>query len=447
LHCNKVHKMRDFRVVLARIQALKAKFEDLVESARRKAGHAGVGTARPPTRLQELTGFGSNPGNLRMFTYAPQDLPAGAPLVVALHGCTQSADEYDHGTGWSSLADKFGFAVIYPQQQPANNPRNCFSWFLPDNVTRGQGEAHSIREMIEHAIATFAADRGKVFVTGLSAGGAMASVLLATYPEVFAGGAVIAGLPYGCASNVQQAFELMFTPQPKGTLALGDRVRAASRHRGPWPKISVWHGTSDPIVQPSNGEDIVRQWTNVHGLGENPTSHELIGDHTRRIWNGANGEALIEAFAISGLAHGVPLATAGGESCGAVGVFFLDAGISSTHHIARFWRLHEAVLEMPHAASERLVAIQIPADGRSFVLVGAPAVGPQSSAEGSQHQEPQTPYALDPNAVIAAAFRAAGLPVPKIPTAQPGTRPGVASGPIIAAALKAARQLSIFDEK
>jgi poly(hydroxyalkanoate) depolymerase family esterase len=438
--------MRDFRVVLARVQALRAKFEGLVESARRKAGHPGVGKARPPSRLRELTGFGSNPGNLRMFAYAPRSLPAGAPLVVALHGCTQTADEYDHGTGWSSLADKFGFAVIYPQQQPANNPRNCFSWFLPDNIARGQGEAHSIREMIEHAIATFAADRGRVFVTGLSAGGAMASVMLATYPEVFAGGAVIAGLPYGCASNVQQAFELMFTAQPKGARALGDRVRAASRHRGPWPKISVWHGTSDPIVQPSNGEDIIRQWANVHCLGENPTFQELIGGHTRRVWNGANGEALIESFAISGMAHGVPLATTGGESCGAAGAFFLDAGISSTHHIARFWRLHETVLEMPHAVSAQSVAIQIPADGRSFVLVGAPSASPQSSAEGSQDQEPQMRDALDPNAVIAAAFRAAGLPVPEIPAAPPGTMPGVASGPIIAAALKAARQLAILDK-
>ena len=136
-----------------------------------------------------------------MFSYAPADIPPKAPLVIALHGCTQTSDEYDHGTGWSSLADSLGFAVVYPQQQPANNPKNCFSWFLPGDIVRGHGEALSIREMVEHAIATFAADRRKVFVTGLSAGGGMASVMLATYPEVFAGGAIIAGLPYGCASN------------------------------------------------------------------------------------------------------------------------------------------------------------------------------------------------------------------------------------------------------
>ena len=451
--------MSNYRVVLARLQALRTKFEGLLQSARRKAAQAGVAPAHPPTRLRELTGFGANPGNLRMFAYAPSQLPPGAPLVIALHGCTQTADEYDYGTGWSSLADKLGFAVIYPQQQPANNPRNCFSWFLPDHTARGKGEAHSIKEMIAHAIATFAADRGRVFVTGLSAGGAMASVMLATYPEVFAGGAIIAGLPYGCASNVQQAFELMFTAQghgariqgaradgaradgarADGARALGDRVRAASRHRGPWPKISIWHGTNDPIVQPANAEDIIRQWTDVHSLAECPLYQEQVGGHTRRIWSDAKGEALIEAFAVSGMAHGVPLATTGGESCGAAGAFFLDVGISSTHHIARFWQLHQSLVEMPRAVAP--AAIEIATEGRGFVLVGAPAAGSRGF-EGSQDQKRQTQYPLDPNAVIAAAFRAAGLPVPEIPTAPPGAQPRVASGPIIAAALKAARRLS-----
>jgi poly(hydroxyalkanoate) depolymerase family esterase len=373
-----------------------------------------------------------------MFAYAPGHLPPKAPLVIALHGCTQTTDEYDHGTGWSSLADSLGFAVVYPQQQPANNPQNCFSWFLPGDIARGHGEALSIKEMVEHAIATFAADRGKVFVTGLSAGGAMASVMLATYPEVFSGGAIIAGLPYGCASNVQQAFEAMFTEQGHAARALGDTVRAASRHRGPWPKISVWHGTSDPIVKPSNGEHIIRQWTNVHGLSDSPSYQELIGGHTRRIWTDTNGEALIEAFTVRGMAHGVPLAT-GGESCGAAGAFFLDVGISSTHRIARFWRLHESLVEMPRAAEPMSAPIQISTGDRAFIIAGAVADGSRSSAEPPlAEEERQTSYPLDPNAVIAAAFRAAGLPVPEVPTAPTGATPRVTPGPIITAALKAA---------
>jgi poly(hydroxyalkanoate) depolymerase family esterase len=430
--------MHDPRKILPRLQAFRSKFEGLLESTRR-AARARVAPGRP-TRLRELTGFGVNPAELRMFVYAPGHLPPKAPLVVALHGCTQTADEYDRGTGWSSLADSLGFAVVYPQQQTANNPKNCFSWFLPGDIARGHGEALSIREMVEHAIATFAADRGKVFVTGLSAGGAMASVMLATYPEVFAGGAIIAGLPYGCASNVQQAFEAMFTEQGHSARALGDTVRAASSHRGPWPRISVWHGTNDPIVKPSNGEDIIRQWTNVHGLLDSPSYQELIGGHTRRIWSDANGEVLIEAFTIRDMAHGVPLATTtGGERCGAAGAFFLDVGISSTHHIARFWRLHESLIERPCAAEPMSPPIQVSTDDRAFVIAGAAAEGSHSSAEPLlSEKERQTNYPLDPNAVIAAAFRAAGLAVPEAPTAPLGVTPHVTPGPIIAAALKAA---------
>jgi poly(hydroxyalkanoate) depolymerase family esterase len=432
--------MRDFREILPRLQAFRSKFEDLLEAARKNAAQARVSPAGRATRLRELTGFGANPGNLRMFAYAPENLPPKAPLVIALHGCTQTAADYDDGTGWSSLADSLGFAVVYPQQQPTNNPKNCFSWFLPGDIARGQGEARSIRQMVEHAVATFAADRRKVFVTGLSAGGAMASVMLATYPEVFAGGAIIAGLPYGCASNVQQAFEAMFTEQGHAAQALGDRVRAASRHRGPWPKISVWHGTCDPIVKPSNGENIIRQWTNVHGLSERPSHQEFIENHTRRIWSDANGKALIEAFSISGMSHGVPLATTTEESCGSAGAFFLDVGISSTRHIARFWRLHGSMVEMPRTAAPVSAIIQIPTDGGAVVIAGAAAERAYSSTEASlaECEERQAHCPLDPNAVIAAAFKAAGLPVPEVPTAPPGTPPHVAPGPIIAAALKAA---------
>jgi poly(hydroxyalkanoate) depolymerase family esterase len=433
--------MRDVREVLARLGALRSKFEDLLAAARKRSPRTRVGSARRATRLKELTGFGANPGSLRMFAYAPEHMLSKPPLVIALHGCTQTADDYDHGTGWSSLAESLGFVVVYPQQQPANNPKNCFSWFLPGDIGRGRGEALSIREMVEHAITTFAADRRKVFVTGLSAGGAMASVMLATYPEVFAGGAIIAGLPYGCASNVQQAFEAMFTEQEHTAQVLGDRVRAASRHRGPWPKISVWHGTSDPIVKSSNGEDIIRQWISVHGLSNNPSDQELIGSHTRRIWSDANGEALIEAFSISGMAHGVPLATTmGAESCGAAGAFFLDVGISSTHHIARFWRLHESLVEMPRAAAPVSAPIQIPTEGGAFVIAGSATGGSHNSTEASlaTGEERQTRYPLDPNAVVAAAFKAAGLPIPKISAVPPDGTPRVAPGPIIAAALKAA---------
>ena len=146
------------------------------------------------SRLTEVHGFGSNPGRLRMFKYVPAQ-PERA-LVVVLHGCTQNAEVYDFGAGWSTLADRYGFVLLMPQQEPSNNPNKCFNWFLSRHIERDRGEVLSIRQMVEAMIRDHYIDPRRIFVTGLSAGGAMTAVLLATYPELFAGGAVIAGLPY-----------------------------------------------------------------------------------------------------------------------------------------------------------------------------------------------------------------------------------------------------------
>jgi len=153
-----------------------------------------------PSRLAETVDFGANPGALRMFSFVPNDMREPCALVVVLHGCTQTAAGYDMGAGWSMLAERYGFALLMPEQQPANNPNTCFNWFLPEDTTRDQGEAASIRQMIRHMARNANIDGKRIFVTGLSAGGAMTSVMLATYPEIFAGGAIIAGLPYGIAS-------------------------------------------------------------------------------------------------------------------------------------------------------------------------------------------------------------------------------------------------------
>ena len=426
--------MNSLDKTMARLHALRRKFEELLESARDKSSHPRRDSPRTTAALREVKAFGRNPGNLRMFVHVPEHLPSGAPLVVALHGCSQTASDYDQGAGWSLLADRLGFAVLYPEQQAANNPKNCFSWFLPGDTTRDLGEASSIRQMVEHAIGTFGIDRRKVFVTGLSAGGAMASVMLATYPDVFAGGAIIAGLAYGSAHSVQQAFDAMFTERSTPAAVLGNYVRAASQHRGPWPKIAVWHGSADPIVKPSNAEEIVRQWTDVHGFSGAPSYEDSIGDHRRRVWNDPDGNAVIEAFSIGGMGHGVPLGSViGEETCGAVGPFFLEAGISSTHRIAAFWRLDQDLARTPRpsmtaAASSQTRTIRpglAAASGASYQPAEASV---ESNAEQLAHR------AYDPNPVIAAAFKAAGLPLPKLPNASSG----FASGPIIEAALKAA---------
>jgi poly(hydroxyalkanoate) depolymerase family esterase len=292
------------------------------------------------SHLTEVYEFGSNPGALRMFKYVP--VPAKSALVVVLHGSSQTAASYDLGAGWSTLANRYGFALLLPQQQFSNNPNNGFNWFLAGDIERGNGEALSICQMIETMIITHRIDRRRVFITGLSAGGAMACVMLATYPELFAAGAIIAGLPFGTAANLNEALESMVRVRVRSSPQWGDLVRAASRHRSPWPRVSVWHGSADPVVRPENADHIVKQWINLHGLDCEPTREDIIDEYPRRVWRNRLGNDVIESYTIRGMAHGVPLATGSGEKhCGVAGPFFIDVGISSSYHIAKFWGLTE----------------------------------------------------------------------------------------------------------
>src|SRR5262245_47874468 len=122
---------------------------------RHRAGAAG----KISTRLRENFGFGSNPGNLRMFVYRPPSLGENPALVVVLHGCTQTAAGYDLGAGWSTLADRYGFVLLFPEQQQSNNPNRCFNWFQTGDIQRGKGEALSIRQMIERMASDTDIDR------------------------------------------------------------------------------------------------------------------------------------------------------------------------------------------------------------------------------------------------------------------------------------------------
>src|ERR1044071_4879888 len=137
--------------------------------------------------LPEVTGFGSNPGALKMFTFVPSGLPSGAPLVVVLHGCTESASSYSTQTEWGNLASRFQFAVVFAEQQTANNSLSCFNWFQPGDTSRGQGEALSIKQMVDAMKSTVGSDPARIFVTGMSAGAFMTEAMMATYPDVFAG--------------------------------------------------------------------------------------------------------------------------------------------------------------------------------------------------------------------------------------------------------------------
>jgi len=368
--------MLSLRKTLASLARNKRKWEALLAAARSRRPEPAV-----PDRLHLVHEFGPNPGNLRMFTYVPPQYAANPLLVVVLHGCTQTAASYDYGAGWSTLADRYGFALLLPEQQRSNNPNGCFNWFLPDDTRRGRGEALSIRQMIETFVTDKKIDRDRVFITGLSAGGAMTSVMLACYPEVFAGGAIIAGLPYGAASNVQQAFESMFQSPSRSAREWGDLVRAAAPYGGPWPRISVWHGTVDKIVVPSNAREILKQWTDVHGLPGMPSREANVAGYPRQVWLNDAGEELIESFAIN-IGHGTPLATGSADGeCGVAGPFLLDAGISSSYHIANFFRLTNEP-----ASAARAKKTVVPGERRDDAFAAAfyqrPIVGgPQQAKE------------------------------------------------------------------
>ena len=288
--------------------------------------------------LEEIVDIEPNPGNLRMLRYVPRDAEKRPPLVVVLHGCTQQAAAYAEGAGWVELADRYGFCLLMPEQRRSNNPNLCFNWFLAGDTTRDSGEVQSIHSMVMRTVADCGIDPARVFVTGLSAGGAMTSAMLATYPEVFAGGAIVAGLPYQSATDIPGAFQAMAEARIMPASGWAGLVRSASEHQGPWPKVSIWHGDADKTVHPGNAAEIAKQWTELHGSGQQPALVEPHESYTRRVWNNAAGEPAVEEYIVPGLGHGTPLATGNGdEHFGTAAPFLLEAGLSSSYRIATFW--------------------------------------------------------------------------------------------------------------
>jgi poly(hydroxyalkanoate) depolymerase family esterase len=290
--------------------------------------------------LQETEHFGSNPGSLRMFSYVPRTT-GPIPLVVILHGGQQTASEYATGSGWVTLADQAGFALLLPEQRRYNHPAGCFHWYRPRDTERGQGEGRSIISMVEKMASGHQIDHKAVFITGLSAGGAMANAMLAVYPDVFAGGAVIAGVPFGAATDVHEALRVMAAAAAQSGGRWGNQVRKAFRPEGPWPRISIWHGAADDTVHASNARETAKQWLDVHGLSMRPAKRERNKAYSRRVWCNQAGKPTVERYVIADMRHGLPLGREG-VSCGRVGQYFLDVGVSSSQLIAEFWGLTQA---------------------------------------------------------------------------------------------------------
>ena len=291
--------------------------------------------------LSQVTSFGSNPGNLKMFVYVPAGLAAGAPLVVAMHGCTESASVYSTETEWGNLADRFQFAVVFPEQQTSNNSSSCFNWFQPGDIARDQGEAFSIKQMVDTMKSTHGSDPARIFVTGMSAGGLMTEVMMAAYPDVFAGGAVNSGGPYECATSLTAAStcqqgNVSHTPQQWGDLVRG----AFPGYAGPFPRLVAFHGSSDFTVAPADLQQSVDQWSNVLGIDETADVNETFRTSTHKVFRDANGRSMIETYLISGMGHALTVDVGTNfDQGGATGAFCEDHDIYSSFYAAQFWGL------------------------------------------------------------------------------------------------------------
>jgi acetylxylan esterase len=260
---------------------VRAKLTALVAGAVALLATASVGTAfatpapAPAAQgLQEIQDFGENPTNLRMYLYVPETVAENPPVVVGVHWCHGNATDFYNGTQYATLADQYGFIVVYPSASSADG---CWDVHTEETLTHDAGgDSLGIVSMVEYAVQQHAADADRVYATGISSGGMMTNVLLGAYPDVFQAGSAFAGVPFGCFAGPESwntacaTGEVTHTPQE-----WGDLVRAAyPGYDGPRPRMQLWHGTQDEVLDFQNFEEAIKQWTDVHGVSQTPTATE-----------------------------------------------------------------------------------------------------------------------------------------------------------------------------
>ncbi|MGW4644749.1 extracellular catalytic domain type 1 short-chain-length polyhydroxyalkanoate depolymerase [Sphaerisporangium sp. NPDC004334] len=273
--------------------------------------------------LTEVTGFGSNPGNLRMHLYVPNNAQANPAIVLAMHPCGGSGPGFYSSSEFASLADRYGFVVIYPS---ASKKANCFdNWSEASKVRGGQTDPVSLMSMVTYVEQQYHGDPNRVFATGSSSGAMMTNAMLALYPEVFKAGAAFMGVPFTCFPN-EAAYQPGGNSAPcvgKTAQQWGDLARNANpSYRGPWPRMQLWHGTADNVVAYSELEEEIKQWTNVNGVSQTPTSTDTPqSGWSRRRYADSSGSVRVEAYTIQGAGHSLP---AGGMAAVAIQFFGLN---------------------------------------------------------------------------------------------------------------------------
>ncbi len=270
--------------------------------------------------LTKIDHFGQNKGNLKMYTYVPEnlDLNNRTPLVFVLHGCTQSAEQIALETGWNKLADSLHFIVVYPEQKQINNATKCFNFFIGFKAKKDKGEVASIRQMIDYCFENYQIDSSQIFITGMSAGGGMTNAMLNAYPNVFNAGAIVAG-----------------------PSTLFDANNTSSEKQ---PRIAILQGDADKIVIPNNANKILDHWLTKHRIEKNNV--DTINDYqkhaqlTVHLFRNTDQETKVIVLTEKGIAHKILINP--GEKLnegGAMDFHTEDINFHSTFWIAQFFGL------------------------------------------------------------------------------------------------------------
>jgi poly(hydroxyalkanoate) depolymerase family esterase len=284
---------------------------------------------RAPHPTQETFTAAGRRGRALVHAPAGADPQTAVPLVCMLHGCTQDAPTFAAATRMNEAADRHGFVAVYPQQGHGDNPQRCWNWFLPEHQGRGAGEPASIAAIVRELLGTtspWRIDSRRVFVVGLSAGGAMAAIMGAAYPDLFAAVAVHSGLAYRSATNLPGAFDAM----ARGGADPAGQGRAAHAAMGalarPVPSMVI-HGSADPTVAPINADRVLEQSMTANRLAApdalefdvaRPTitsTGRVEGGHayTRSRWIDGRRALMHELLTVDGLGHAWSGGAAGGS--------------------------------------------------------------------------------------------------------------------------------------
>ncbi|MEV7038223.1 PHB depolymerase family esterase [Amycolatopsis sp. NPDC051061] len=293
-----------------------------------------VVTAQPASAatLTRVTGFGTNPSNLNMYAYVPDHVAAKPALLVALHYCTGSASAVFNGYArdYVTAADQYGYVIVFPE---ATRSGQCFDVSSPQALTRGGGsDPVGILSMVDYAKQHYNVDPARVFVTGFSSGAMMTNVLAAEYPDVFAAGSAFMGVPAGCFATTDGS---SWNSQCSGGQLIktaqqwGDQARQMSGGRsGPYPRMQLWHGTADDTLRYPNFGEEIKQWTNLRGVSQTPSSSDAPQSGWTRTRYGSTGaQAPVEGISVQGAGHALPQ---NGMVAYAIAFLGLNSGSTST---------------------------------------------------------------------------------------------------------------------